>query len=160
VTKTVKKPTATRRKKSTSRKSKTPRPYRMPKTAAEHGLTCLSSVGTGVCGKAVIWFDYQLGEKEFYKGFVCDAHRVSHRIEKLAQPESAVLSPKPIDMILHCPECDKQHVDAPEPENGWTNPPHKTHLCHGCGTLFRPADVPTNGVATVNAQDQPQAATA
>lgn len=31
----------------------------------------------------------------------------------------------------------------------WTNPPHKSHLCHGCGTIWRPADVPTNGVATV-----------
>lgn len=37
--------------------------------------------------------------------------------------------------------------DAPEPENGWTNPPHKSHLCHGCGCVWRPADVPTNGVA-------------
>jgi hypothetical protein len=56
---------------------------------------------------------------------------------------------KPIDMILPCPRCGKLHVDAPEPENGWTNPPHKSHLCHGCGTIFRPADVPTNGVAQI-----------
>jgi hypothetical protein len=87
VTKTAKKTTTNKRKKTTSRKSKTPHPYRMPKTAAEHGLTCLSPVEGGTCGAPVIWFDYQLGEKEFYKGFVCDAHKVSHRIEKLAQPE-------------------------------------------------------------------------
>jgi hypothetical protein len=55
----------------------------------------------------------------------------------------------PIDMLLFCPQCGAQHVDAPEPLNGWTNPPHKSHLCHNCQTIWRPADVPTNGVATV-----------
>lgn len=55
----------------------------------------------------------------------------------------------PIDMILPCPNCGMLHVDAPEPENNWTNPPHKSHLCHGCGLVWRPADVPTNGVATI-----------
>jgi len=29
----------------------------------------------------------------------------------------------------------------------WDNPPHKSHLCHRCGNVFRTADVPTNGVA-------------
>lgn len=59
---------------------------------------------------------------------------------------SRALTPKPIDMLLFCPDCGEQHIDAPElPE--WTNPPHKSHLCHGCGCIWRPADVPTNGVA-------------
>jgi hypothetical protein len=40
----------------------------------------------GICGAPVIWFDYEPGEKEFYKGFVYDVHRVSNRVEKLAQP--------------------------------------------------------------------------
>lgn len=31
----------------------------------------------------------------------------------------------------------------------WTNPPHRTHLCHSCGHKWRPADVATNGVAAV-----------
>ena len=31
----------------------------------------------------------------------------------------------------------------------WTNPPHKSHLCHCCGTIWRPSDVPTNGVASI-----------
>lgn len=67
----------------------------------------------------------------------------------------------PIDMVLHCPKCHKQHIDEPEfkgdridafpafggdPAMSWTNPPHKSHLCHGCGHIWRPADVPTNGV--------------
>lgn len=64
----------------------------------------------------------------------------------------------PIDMVLHCPACGLQHIDAPGADvdaNGpcydhhWDNPPHRSHLCHGCGHIWRPADVPTNGVAAV-----------
>ena len=78
----------------------------------------------------------------------------------------------PIDMVLHCPKCHAQHIDAPEqvctypdckcaigfsgrlpvPEPvcpRWTNPPHRSHLCHNCDHIWRPADVPTNGVAAV-----------
>lgn len=85
----------------------------------------------------------------------------------------------PIDMILPCPSCGMLHIDAPEPnicicgckrtehkdpellgvcnkwdcckgfEIAWDNPPHKSHLCHGCGIIWRPADVPTNGVAAI-----------
>lgn len=55
----------------------------------------------------------------------------------------------PLNILLPCPECGSHHVDAPEPENDWTNPPHKSHLCHACGTVWRPADVPTNGVARI-----------
>ena len=54
----------------------------------------------------------------------------------------------PIDMILHCPKCGVQHIDAPEGE-GWTNPPHRSHLCHTCATVWRPADVATNGVREI-----------
>lgn len=80
----------------------------------------------------------------------------------------------PIDMILHCPKCGMQHIDEPESESTyagrlfesswwelggdkperWMNPPHKSHLCRkeegGCGTVWRPADVPTNGVQAVS----------
>lgn len=61
---------------------------------------------------------------------------------------------KPIDMVLHCPACLEQHIDGPEPEHHrfpaspepWDNPPHRSHLCRHCGHIWRPADVPTNGV--------------
>lgn len=66
-----------------------PRPYKMPKTAAEHGITCLSASKGKVCGKPVVWFDYELGERDFYEGFVCDRHKVSNRVEKLAQHQVA-----------------------------------------------------------------------
>jgi hypothetical protein len=56
----------------------------------------------------------------------------------------------PIPMILHCPACGRQHVDAPESETGWTNPPHRSHTCHGCGVIWRPADVATVGVASIS----------
>jgi hypothetical protein len=70
----------------------------------------------------------------------------------------------PIDMILYCPACTMKHVDAPEDcedegcthygtphthPGAWDNPPHRSHLCAGCGYIWRPADVPTNGVATI-----------
>lgn len=57
--------------------------------------------------------------------------------------------PSPIPMVLHCPNCDEQHIDAPEPGTDWDNPPHKSHLCHACGCIWRPADVPTDGVASI-----------
>jgi hypothetical protein len=83
---------------------------------------------------------------------------------------------RPIDMVLFCPDCGLQHIDAPEPimmappgfehaytalgativgemnPGRWRNPPHRSHLCVGCGHIWRPADVPTNGVAAVKTQ--------
>jgi hypothetical protein len=72
---------------------------------------------------------------------------------------------EPIDMLLYCPNCGMQHIDAPDRlqdivhagsgtvvDQLWTNPPHKSHLCHGCGCIWRPADVPTNGVAELKTQ--------
>jgi len=56
---------------------------------------------------------------------------------------------KPIPMVLHCPKCGRQHVDEADPASGWTNPPHKSHLCDGCGCIWRPAVVPTNGVSEI-----------
>ncbi|MBI3653674.1 MAG: hypothetical protein HY231_21795 [Acidobacteria bacterium] len=83
--KTAKKKSA---RKSSSKKVGQPRPYKLPKTAAELGITCFTEVAGEKCGKPAIWFDYQLGEKEFYSGFVCAAHRRSNRVEKLAQPQA------------------------------------------------------------------------
>ncbi|WP_175836996.1 hypothetical protein [Burkholderia anthina] len=68
--------------------------------------------------------------------------------------------PKPLDMLLFCPKCGEQHFDKEEwvrdphdIEQGqmrvWGNPPHRSHLCHACETIWRPADVPTNGVAAI-----------
>lgn len=80
-----------------------------------------------------------------------------------AQPAEGAAPP--IDMVLHCPKCGVQHIDAPESDadygkhlahggfdEQWSNPPHRSHLCHGCGHIWRPADVPTNGVRAVKTQ--------
>lgn len=53
----------------------------------------------------------------------------------------------PVPLVLHCPECTQQHIDKPdERTEGWVNPPHRSHLCHNCGAIWRPADVETVGV--------------
>jgi hypothetical protein len=52
----------------------------------------------------------------------------------------------PIKMLLFCPRCMTQHIDAPEPATGWTNPPHRIHKCGSCGLLWRPCDSYTTGV--------------
>lgn len=67
------------------------------------------------------------------------------------------MSTQPIPMVLLCPTCGAQHIDRPDtpedgadwnaPEIAWTNPPHRSHLCHECGCIWRPADVATTGVA-------------
>lgn len=72
----------------------------------------------------------------------------------------------PIDMVLHCPQCMTQHIDRPVGQfypgmtadesaaqnkayGHWDNPPHRSHLCAECGHIWRPADVPTNGVVAI-----------
>ena len=74
---------------------------------------------------------------------------------------------KPIDMVLYCPNCGVQHIDMaehvlidrgpnspPGNQKTWTNPPHRSHLCHNkkCNTIWRPADVPTNGVERITTE--------
>jgi hypothetical protein len=51
----------------------------------------------------------------------------------------------PIPMILICPRCFIQHVDREE----WATKPYRTHLCEHCGHKWRPANVPTVGVASL-----------
>ena len=60
----------------------------------------------------------------------------------------------PIDMVLYCPECFEQHIDKPQPEKGWDNPPHRSHECQVCEHVWRPADVPTNGVEAIKTKGQ------
>jgi hypothetical protein len=62
-------------------------------------------------------------------------------------------SEAPIDMLLFCPRCGLQHVDAPDPETGWTNPPHATHTCKGCGLNWRPSNALTNGAGSLPAEE-------
>ena len=85
-------------------------------------------------------------------------------VDNPRQAIADIAKSQPIDMVLHCPSCHTQHIDLPEgqfvpgfaageslewcKQHGlWTNPPHRSHLCHACGHIWRPADVCTNGVA-------------
>jgi hypothetical protein len=52
-------------------------------------------------------------------------------------------------IILVCPVCDTQHIDKPDASTGWTNPPHRSHLCGACGAVWRPSDFPTVGVESI-----------
>ncbi|GEM_PF-1790519 len=73
--------------------------------------------------------------------------------------QAAIAAQGPVPMVLYCPRCHVQHVDAPDERTpDWQNPPHRSHLCHGCGLIWRPADVPTIGVErtqTVGRGDTP-----
>jgi hypothetical protein len=75
-------------------------------------------------------------------------------------PISDQAAGEPIPMLLFCPKCHSQHIDSPKWERDphdveqglictWNNPPHKSHLCHACGNIWRPADVETTGVASI-----------
>ena len=79
----------------------------------------------------------------------------------LAATPAQAQQAEPIDMVLHCPACGLQHIDRPdERSGGWVNAPHRSHLCHGCGHIWRPADVPTNGVKAVNTRGKADSPTA
>lgn len=67
-------------KKKTARKTTRkgpPRPYVMPKTAAELGITCAE------CGADASWFDHQRGRRDHRAGFICSNHPRSAQSEKL-----------------------------------------------------------------------------
>lgn len=78
---------------------------------------------------------------------------------------------KPIPMILNCPNCGMQHVDESKPDvcercgksqadcscskfTAWLNPPHKSHRCGACNTVWRPADVATVGVERISTRGE------
>lgn len=104
----------------------------------------------------------------------CD--RMLHVVAGAAMTSIIGLNQTPIDMVLHCPKCGTQHIDEDNheelrieaaelgvdregervlerwiEEREWSNPPHRSHLCQNrkCGHIWRPADVPTNGVAAI-----------
>lgn len=91
--------------------------------------------------------------------------------EKALAAQAPAEPTAPIDMVLHCPKCHEQHIDRPDPiaddhpdgphescAGTWTNPPHRSHQCHQCGHIWRPADVPTNGVAAVKTRGKKDSA--
>lgn len=88
-----------------------------------------------------------------------DAREAAARLYRSMLAVAPAPSRDPIPMVLHCPHCHTQHLDKPEPENGWDNPPHASHLCHNCGAIWRPASVDTEGVENVPAGKHDRAPT-
>src|SRR6476620_11372935 len=82
--KAAKKPAKRAAPRKRANKKPVERPYVEPKTAAELGIVCGAQVGEGKCNAPVVWFDYALGERNHLSGFVCDEHRGSTRVERLA----------------------------------------------------------------------------
>lgn len=94
--------------------------------------------------------------------FVLTTRRMREELERLRRP---------VPMILHCPKCGKRHVDEAKPDacetcgqdqsgcacpafTAWLNPPHKSHRCAFCNLVWRPADVPTSGVASIETRGE------
>jgi hypothetical protein len=50
---------------------------------------------------------------------------------------------QPVPMLLWCPQCGDRHID----EGDFATKEHHTHACQACGMVWRPAVVPTVGVA-------------
>jgi len=86
---------------------------------------------------------------------------------------------EPVNAVLFCPNCCEQHVDEAMPDvcetcgkslsehpavgtanatcfvfTAWLNPPHKSHRCNFCNHVWRPADVPTNGVLELKSKGE------
>lgn len=72
--------------------------------------------------------------------------QVKKELAQLRSEEMPAAAKNPIKMLLWCPSCGTQHVDA----ELWDNPPHRSHKCHHCFTVWRPADVETEGVRKIN----------
>jgi len=74
--------------------------------------------------------------------------------EGLRQISELINRSFPIDMLLFCPNCGKQHIDKVKPEQNWDNPAHRSHRCDFCTHIWRPADIFTNGVESINTKGQ------
>ncbi len=91
------------------------------------------------------WFErsYRAGLPEDIKTAMCVGFKAALYFDKI---ERAAQAAKPIPMILFCPSCGEQHID----EGEWATKLHKTHLCQHCECEWRPANVATVGVETID----------
>ena len=61
---------------------------------------------------------------------------------------------RPIPIILFCPMCGLRHIDVGE----FSEKPHHTHACQGCGFVWRPSTRFTVGVQFLpDFKDDPEA---
>lgn len=111
------------------------------------------------CGDVLICLD-KLARRRGVDLAEATARKFNSTSEKQGFPHKLALTPthtvsdmgvdKPIPMLLFCPSCGIQHIDEPDERTPhWDNPPHRSHLCHACGCIWRPADVATVGVVRI-----------
>lgn len=62
----------------------------------------------------------------------------------------ATMATAPVNLLLFCPNCGLQHIDAPNIEKAWDNPPHRSHECQRCFYTWRPSDRFTNGITAID----------
>lgn len=78
----------------------------------------------------VRWLDGRDYTRE-YGEWSCRNYRPSVIAGQEIQPLFTAPPATPIDMVLYCPKCGLQHLDAPDERTpDWTNPPH----CGDCPT--------------------------
>lgn len=70
-----------------------------------------------------------------------DAEANHVRMRDAANLLTVAKTPRPVPMLLWCPECRTRHVDVELATRD-----HHTHACQCCGHVWRPAIVPTVGV--------------
>lgn len=58
---------------------------------------------------------------------------------------------RPLPVVITCPECGEEHVDAVDPVTGidWSKRKHHEHQCSVCKYLWTPALIPTVGVKSL-----------
>ena len=72
-----------------------------------------------------------------------DAETERQAKDEIRRLRAASIPDGPIPMILFCPMCNGRHLDVGE----FATKSHHTHACQHCGVVWRPAIVPTVGVA-------------
>jgi rubrerythrin len=119
---------------------------------------------------------------EMFEGLDGEIHLINEGVNKKASLQTILPDAQiePVDMLLFCPNCGQRHVDEAKPDvcetcggekddfprnegalictceafTAWLNPLHKSHRCNFCNHVFRPADVPTNGVAALKTKGE------
>ena len=123
----------------------------------------LSEIDSDAAAWTDDWAEWQPMEPTKQEANAMFIRRVFELIEQRKESTPSPISQaagEPIPMLLFCPKCHSQHIDSPKWERDphdveqglictWSNPPHKSHLCHACGNIWRPADVETTGVAFI-----------
>jgi DNA-directed RNA polymerase subunit M/transcription elongation factor TFIIS len=101
--------------------------------------------------RLIKWQNPSYWEYKYEFSELTSGARKSHENVARALQSNAAQIEAPVPMLLFCPVCHAQHIDEPDERTpDWDNPPHRSHLCHSCGCIWRPSDRATTGVAKLN----------